>query len=181
MRVISVFFLGVFFLGCTDANPTVSFLKNTDTFQFQTSQVVTADLSAVPFQATCSSFITGVELSFDNGATWMDSASYDSAATCSAGRFLITLSNKKAPWNATFFSGSTDIVVKFRAYSMISRDHIFRDISIRFTPSATIQQELLAGSQVQNAVGYQLKGRVRFQNQQTAAGSGVLIQGRISQ
>lgn len=171
-------------VGCTDVNPTVTMLKSIDDgFAFNASQITTASLFSVPLQASCSSLIQTVEMSFD-GSTWMPLSTYDAVAksTCENGAVSITLSNTKTPWkNMTFVNGQI-ITVKFRALPRIG-PYIYRDVEIKYVPSSPVSQEILAGAQIQTGNGLKLRGKVRAQNQHVASGGSgaVYIRGRIIQ
>lgn len=170
-------------IGCTDVTPTVGMLKVIEGFDFKSSKLMTASLSHVSLQASCSSFIEAIELSFD-GTSWIQPTAYDPAAKsmCDNGSFAITLSNSQAPWNAMSFANGQLITVKFRARSRIG-NWIYRTVEIKYAPSTTISQEVLAGSQVQSNLGAAivLRGRLRAQTQTVATGGAYKIRGRILQ
>lgn len=167
-------------MGCTDANPKVSALRALDQFDFKKNFVVTADLNSVPLQATCSRFIDHVDVSFDNGTTWTNTSSYDATSQfdCGNSNYAVTLSNSKSPWNGMSFSNGQVVNVKFRALSRAGF-FVYRDISIKYTPSATIRQEVLVGAATSKAAGLVLKGRLRAQKQSIASGGSFIIRGRI--
>lgn len=170
-------------IGCTDVTPTVGMLKSIEGFDFKSSKLMASSLSSISLQASCSSFIEAIELSFD-GTNWIQPTAYDPAAKsmCDNGSFAITLSNSQAPWNAMSFANGQLITVKFRARSRVG-NWIYRNVEIKYTPSTTISQEVLAGSQVQSNVGagMVLRGRLRAQNQTVATGGSYKIKGRILQ
>lgn len=172
----------VFMAGCSDTTPTVSILKSINSFEFVNRNIVTASLSSVPLQAKCSSFVSSVEVSFDAGVTWVSPSSHDPAAksVCENGLFNMTLSSANAPLSTMTFSSGQTLAVKFRGL-MRTGNWVYSDVSVKYVPSATISQEILAGSQTQAGAGMVLRGRVRAQSQQTAAGGGFVLRGRITQ
>ncbi|HEX7675676.1 MAG TPA: hypothetical protein VF412_15985 [Bdellovibrio sp.] len=172
----------LFFVGCSDATPHVSALRALDQFEFKTTNVVSADLSVVPLQATCSKFISSVDVSFDGGTTWQASTSYDSASQpCStAGNYTLTLSNSKSPWSSETFTNGQNISVKFRAFSRAGY-YVYREVIVKYTPSATIRQEVLAGMGSSSNGSVKLKGRLRAQRQVSSSGSGYILKGRIAE
>ncbi|MGZ3773471.1 MAG: hypothetical protein ACXVCN_07150 [Bdellovibrio sp.] len=166
-------------VGCTDVNPNVSVLKSVNSFEFMKSQITTTSLFSIPLQASCSSYIQSVEMSFD-GSNWITLSAYDSTvkSNCDTGSISISLSNSKAPWNSMTFSSGQDITVKFRALPRVG-PYVYRDVTIKYVPSPSFSQEVLAGAQVQTGNGMNLRGRVRSQNQQVASGGSFKIRGRI--
>ncbi|MGZ3770195.1 MAG: hypothetical protein ACXWRG_11070 [Bdellovibrio sp.] len=178
-----VFLLNALFsVGCTDVNPTVGMLKSIEGFQFEKSQITTANLSYVPLKATCSSFLQTIEMSFD-GSTWIQPTAYDPNAksNCDSGTFSIILTNTRTPWKTSAFSNNANITVKFRALPRVG-PYIYRDVVIKYTPSPPFSQEVLAGSQIQSGGGFHLRGKLRAQGQGIAQqGGGFKIRGRILQ
>lgn len=172
----------LFLLGCSDTNPTVSLLRAIDGFEFSTPSVVTSSLSSVRLQATCSAFVSTVEMSFDDGSTWIAASAYDPAGDsgCEDGTFSVTLSNAKAPLSAMSFTSGQELVVKFRALPRVG-EWIYRNVTVKYTPVSTIKQEMLAGSQVQTSGTVILKGRVRGMQQHTAQGGSFSLTGRVVQ
>ncbi|WP_374029178.1 hypothetical protein [Bdellovibrio bacteriovorus] len=168
--------------GCSDTNPTVSILRSIEGFDFNPTNVVTASMNNVPLQATCSSFVGAVEMSFDGGTTWVTPTSYDPAVAsqCANGSFQISLSDSKAPWSSMTFTNGQMVTVKFRAQPRIG-NWIYRNVTIKYSPSTTISQEILAGAKTQTGTNMVLKGRVRAQEQHVASGGGFVIKGRIAQ
>ncbi len=174
-------FLSLFiYVGCSDANPKVSTLRALDEFDFKKNFVVAADLSSVPLQAKCSRFIDHVDVSFDNGITWTNTSSYDTSSQfdCPNSNYAVTLSNSKSPWNSMSFTNGQVVNVKFRAMSRAGF-YVYRDISVKYTPSATIRQEVLVGAGTSSATNIVLKGRVRAQKQTVATGGSFIVRGRI--
>lgn len=167
---------------CSDVNPTVTILRSIDGFEFENSAIVTSSLNSVPLKATCSSLITGVELSFDGGTTWLTANSYDPSAKqgCEGGSFNVTISNSKAPVNAMTLTSGQILTVKFRAQPKVG-NFIYRDVTVKYSPSTPIKQEVLVGSQVQSGGGLVLRGRARSQQQHTALGGSFVMKGRIVQ
>ncbi|MDG0816204.1 hypothetical protein [Bdellovibrio svalbardensis] len=167
-------------MGCTDANPKVAALHALDEFEFKKNFVVTADLSSIPLQAKCSRFIDHVDVSFDSGATWTNTSTYDTSSQfdCANSNYTMTLSNSKAPWNSMSFTSGQVVNVKFRALSRVG-NYVYRDISVKYTPSATIRQEVLVGAGTSTAANIVLKGRIRAQKQAVASGGSVVVKGRI--
>lgn len=172
----------VFLVGCSDTSPTVSILKSIEGFDFVVPNVVTASMNSVPLQANCSAFVGSVEMSFDGGTTWMQPSAYDASAqsNCQNGAFSITLTNSKAPWNGMTFTNGQVFTMKFRAQPRIG-SWIYRSVTIKYVPSSTISQEILAGSNMQKGTGLVLRGRVRAQDQHVANGGAYAIKGRITQ
>lgn len=170
------------FVGCTNATPHVAALRALDQFEFKTSNVVSADLSSVPLQAICSKFISSVDVSFDGGTTWQASTAYDATSTsCSAsGTYSLTLSNSKSPWSSETFTNGQNISVKFRAFSRAGY-YVYREVIVKYTPSATIRQEVLAGAGSASGGGMQIKARLRAQRQVSSSGSGYILKGRIAE
>ncbi|MEK2688347.1 hypothetical protein [Bdellovibrio sp. GT3] len=174
----------LFILGCSDADPKVSFLRPIDNFEFKPSKDhVTSTLSSISLNAECSRFITSVDLSFDGGSTWISSTTYDSdTVMCSTdGKFQIDLSNTKAPMNSMTINNGDTFTVNFRAWSRASGQYVERDATVRFVPPAQIKQGVLAGAQIQTGSGMVLKGRIVSHQQRTASGGSFVIQGRVSQ
>ena len=180
----SILLLAFILNACTDANPKVSQLKNLENFDLTAPQIATADLTAVSVVAKCSSFITTVDVSFDNGATWTPSTAYDATSTtnCSTTKeFKITLSQTKVPWSGMGITAGTTLPVRFRGNSRMGTQ-LIRDLNVLFTPGVTASQEVLIGGQlVQTGTGYKMRSRARFQNQNVATGGGLILRGRISQ
>ncbi|WP_413557453.1 hypothetical protein [Bdellovibrio sp. HCB209] len=180
--IVAVF--GLFFLmGCSDADPTVSFLRPMDNFEFKPSKdVVTSTLASIPLKAECSRFITTVDLSFDGGTTWIASDTYDSNyVICSKdGQYEISLSNTKAPLSSMTINNGDTFNVKFRAWSRAGM-YINREVNVRFVPPAQIKQGVLAGASVQTGSGMVLRGRIVSHQQNTAAGGAFRIYGRVAE
>ncbi|WP_413584534.1 hypothetical protein [Bdellovibrio sp. HCB274] len=179
VAVISV----LFFMGCSDADPKVSFLRPIDNFEFKPSKdYVTSTLSTITLDAECSRFITSVELSFDGGSTWIPSTTYDSdTVMCSTdGKFQIDLSNTKAPMNTMTINNGDTFTVNFRAWSRAGM-FVYRDATVRFVPPAQIKQQILAGAQTQTGTGMVLKGRVVSHQQSMASGGPFVVHGRLSE
>jgi hypothetical protein len=171
----------VFLAGCSDADPQVSLLRTMSEFEFVTNSVVTASLNSVPLTAKCSSFINKVELTFDDGATWIPSSTYDASSTsCANSKFDLTVTNNSAPLNGMTINSGDSITVKFRAYPRIGTP-VTRTVTIKYTPSATIKQSVLAGTGEQSGTGYILKGHVQAHKQQVATGTNLILKGRILQ
>lgn len=182
VRKIYIYILAIFYIGCTDVNPTVTMLKSIDGFEFKSSQITTANLFSVPLQASCSSLIQSVELSFD-GSTWIQPTAYDPSApaNCDSGTFSLTLTNTKTPWKSSVFSNGEEITVKFRALPRIG-PYIYRDVVIKYIPSPPFSQEVLAGSQIQTGTGFKLVGKIRALGQgDVQLGGSYKIRGRITQ
>lgn len=186
---IARYFLGSFaaliIAGCTDANPKVTALKTIENFELKSPQIVTSDLTTISVAATCSPFVTGVELSFDDGATWMEPTTYDGATAfaCPTLRsFQMTLSNSKAPWNGMTITAGQTLTVKYRARTR-TNTYVTKDLKVLFNPGLSISQETLVGSRLtQTGTDLQLRSRARFQAQAVSTGSnGVTIRGRILQ
>ena len=167
---------------CSDVNPTVTILRSIDGFEFQNSAIVTSSLSSVPLKATCSSLITGVEISFDGGATWLTAPSYDPSAKqgCEGGSFSMTISNARAPMDAMTLTSGQVLTLKFRAQPKVG-NFIYREVTIKYSPSTPIKQEVLVGSEVQAGGGFILRGRARSQQQHTALGGSFVMKGRVVQ
>jgi hypothetical protein len=173
----------VFVLGCSDAKPTVSFLRPMDNFEFKPSKdVVTSTLTAIPLHAECSRFITSVDLSFDGGSSWIGSSAYDSDyVICTKdGTYEITLSNSKSPMNSMTINNGDSFTVKFRAWSRAGM-YVYRDVTVRYVPPAQIKQGILAGAGTQTGTGLILRGRILSHQQQTASGGGFKISGRVAE
>ncbi|QDK38228.1 hypothetical protein [Bdellovibrio sp. NC01] len=170
----------LFVAACTDANPNVAALRALDDFDFRKNFIVASDLLSVPLQAKCSAYVDRVDVSFDGGVTWTNTATYDTSSLlkCGSADYSVTLSNSKAPWSSMTFTTGQTVVVQFRAHTR-ANSYIYRDISVKYTPSATIRQEVLAGSGSASGSGYKLTGRLRAQKQTVATGSGVILRGRI--
>lgn len=170
--------------GCTDANPTVSALKTIENFELKSPQIVTSSLNSISVQATCSVFITDVDVSFDNGSTWMTALTYDSATnfSCSTNKsFQMTLSNSKAPWSGMTVTAGQTLNVKYRARTR-TNTYVTKDLQVLYNPGLSISQETLVGGRIsQTGTGLQLRSRVRFQEQEIATGSGMILRGRILQ
>lgn len=182
-------FAALIFCGCTDANPQLSALKSMETFELKSPQIVTSDLSSISVNATCSTFITDIELSFDDGTTWMQSLAYDSGANfaCQTNKeFGMTLSNNKAPWNGMTISVGQTLNVKYRARARTGT-YITKDLQVLFSPGLRLSQEALVGSRLAQSgtnggTTLHLRSRVRFQDQNVATGSnGLTLRGRILQ
>ncbi|QLY24119.1 hypothetical protein [Bdellovibrio sp. KM01] len=170
-------------MGCSDADPKVSFLRPMDTFEFKpTNSVVTSTLTTISLKAECSRFINNVDLSFDGGTTWFNSSTYDASyVICSTdGEYKITLSNSKPPMSTMTINNGDSFTVKFRATSR-SGNQIVKDVNIRFVPPAQIKQAILAGASVQTATGLVLRGRILSHKQDTASGGGYKIWGRVAE
>lgn len=169
-------------VGCSDTTPAVSMLKSINAFEFTSTNIVTASMASVPLQAKCSSFISSVEMSFDNGATWISPTSHDTAAStsCVNGLFNMTLSNANAPLSAMTFSHGQILPVKFRA-AIRTGSWLYSNVSVKYLPSTTISQEILVGAKVQTGAGMVLRGRLRAQQQQTSTGGTFVLRGRITQ
>jgi hypothetical protein len=181
-----ILYLGLFLLtalsGCTNATPDVSFLNPNLKFQFLPSALTTSSMHSVTLFAECSSFIDNIQMSFDNGATWISPTSYDVAAKskCENGKFAITLTDTKAPWNSVGFTNGQVVAVKFRATARIGNP-VIRSVNILFSPSATISQEILVGASAQTGTGLRMKSRLRALQQTISSGGGYVMQGRITQ
>ena len=158
----------------------MSILHSLDDFNFQRNYISTSSLIKVPLQANCSKFIDVVDLSFDNGATWMSSTAYDaSSQSCSSGNgFSLTLSNSKSPWSTHTFTIGDLITIKFRAITKMG-ETVYRDVTVRYTPTSTLHQETLVGAQISSGSGMILKSRLRAQQQHVATGGAFKIRGRI--
>ena len=180
----SLLLLAFFLNACTDANPQVSQLKNLENFDLMSPQIATSDLTAISVVAKCSAFITGVEVSFDSGATWINSNAYDPASTMNCGttkEFKITLSQTKAPWSTMGIAAGTNLPVQFRAHSRMGTE-VLRNLQVLFTRGVSSSQETLIGGQlVQTGTGIRLRSRLRFQKQDVATGGGFILRGRIAQ
>ncbi|MGE5085491.1 MAG: hypothetical protein ACM3MG_04270 [Bacillota bacterium] len=172
---------GLFLIvGCSDASPTVSYLKAMDKFDFSATNVTTADLSSVPLKAECTSFLDRIELSFD-GNTWISSNTYDpnSKNSCSGGTYSINISNQISPLSGMNIKNGDTFPVQFRAFSRAGY-YVYRTVQIKYTPSATIRQAILAGATTSSNSQNILKGRALASQQTTASGSGLILRGRIT-
>lgn len=179
VRYFCLFLILLIFVGCTDANPKVSILRALDNFDFQRSFIITANMNSVPLQARCSKFIDQVDVSFDGGVTWVNTATYDpSVQSCSTGAYSVTMSSSKAPWNSITFTNGEVVNLKFRARSRAGMI-VYRDVSVKFTPSATVHQEALVGTASAHSASMNLKSRLRGQQQRTAASTTYILRGRI--
>lgn len=176
----SLLVLFLFLISCTDTTPSVGFLKTDATFDFATSNIVTTNLSSVPVKAFCSPLITSIELSFDDGATWILSSDYQASAKCDAGHFNMTLSNSLAPLNSMNVGKGDTLTVQFRALSKMGA-FVYRSVNVTLTPPVTNSQQLLAGGQHQTGSGILLRGRIRAKQQQVATGGTFRITGRIAE
>lgn len=167
---------------CTDASPTVSVLRSIENLEFEPNHVVTSSLSSVPLQAQCASFIGNIEMSLDNGVTWINPTSYDSNApsVCTNGKFNISLSNLKAPWSALSITPGQTLKVKFRAQPR-PNNYFHKEVTVLYSPASARSQEVLVGGAEQAGGGYRLKSRLRAQQQHLATGAGFRIQGRITE
>lgn len=167
---------------CSDVTPSVTLLRSIDGFEFENSAIVTSSLSSVPLKATCSSFITDVELSFDGGTTWLAARSYDPNAKqgCEGGSFNVTISNAKSPMDVMTLTSGQILTLKFRALPKMGNP-IYRDVTVKYSPSTPIKQEVLVGSSVQSGGGFVLRGRARSQQQHTAQGGAFVMKGRVVQ
>ncbi|MBO9667376.1 MAG: hypothetical protein J7501_11255 [Bdellovibrio sp.] len=169
----------VFLAGCSDADPKVTLLRPMNQFDFVTSNITTSSLTAVPLTAKCSSFIGTVEMTFDKGATWIDATSYDTHnSVCTSGKFNITLSNTSSPLNGMAINNGDTVTVRFRAHPRIG-PVVERTVLVKYAPSATIQQGILAGAGTQSGAGYVLRGRVQSHKQEIATGTNLILRGRI--
>lgn len=168
--------------GCSNITPEVALLRSMDALEFSPSSITTSSLSSVSLQATCSEFIGGIEMSLDGGATWITPSSYDSTApsNCADGKFSVTLSNQKAPWNSQSVVSGQSLSVKFRAQPRPG-NYFYRDVTIVYSPSIPKSQEILVGSADQAGAGFRLKAKLRAHNQVKAQGAGYVINGRIVQ
>lgn len=168
-------------VGCSDANPTVSYLKAFDKFDFSITNVTTADLKTIPLHASCTSFLERIDVSFD-GSTWTPSQTYDtgSSNSCSGGQYNITLSNLISPLKEKTINSGDTFSVQFRGFSRAGY-YVYRTVNIKYTPSATIPQAILAGATNSTGSGLKLKSRVLASEQNTATGSGLILRGRITQ
>lgn len=168
------------YVGCSDANPKVSALRALDEFDFTRNFITAVDLSSIPLQAKCSPFIDHVDVSFDGGTTWTNTSSYDTSSQfdCANKNYAVTLSNSKSPWNSMTFTNGEVLDVKFRALSRAGF-YVYRDISVKYSPSASIKQEVLVGAGTSSSAGMVLKGRLRAQNQSVATGGSFVVKGRI--
>lgn len=171
------------FIGCTNADPTVSNLGGTEIFSFLSSNITTADLSAVPLSAKCSTLVEKVELSFDSGITWIQSTTYDGSASanCSTGTFNITLSSTKSPWSSQTFHNGDILSIKFKVTGGSGAVVVYKTVSVTYTPPATIKQEMLAGAATQTGTGLVVKARLRALSQTTASGGPYIIKRRGTQ
>ena len=169
-------------VGCSDANPTVSYLKAFDKFDFSITNVTTAELNSIPLHASCTSFLDRIDLSFDNGSTWTPSQTYDTGSnnSCSGGNYNITLSNSKAPLNAMTIKSGDTFIVQFRGFSRAGY-YVYRTVNVKYSPAATIPQAILAGANHSTGSGLKLKSRALASKQTTATGSGLILRGRITQ
>lgn len=178
-KILAIFLLLV---GCSDAAPTVALLRSLEGFEFSEEQIVTASLSSVSLTAKCSSYVSKVEVSFDNGATWISPTAHDPSATdqCSGGSFSMKISSLQAPLSSMTISKGQLIGLKFKAQTKVGSD-IYRSLTVKYSPSSVLPQELLVGSQIQTGSGLQMRGRARFQQQHAASGGSFAISGRIMQ
>lgn len=168
-------------LGCSDADPSVSFLRPMDNFEFKPSKdVVTSTLTTIPLKAECSRFITSVDLSFDGGTTWIPSGTYDNNyVICTKdGFYEITLSNSHAPLNSMTINNGDSFTVQFRAWSRAGM-YINREVTVRYVPPAQIKQGILAGAGKQTGGGLVLRGRIVSHKQSTASNGTHVIYGRV--
>ncbi|MFM6929489.1 MAG: hypothetical protein ACKOX6_13555, partial [Bdellovibrio sp.] len=173
--------LGLFLIvGCSDASPTVSYLKSIDKFDFSPTNVTTADLSSVSLRATCTSFLDRIDISFD-GNTWIPSNTYDShsKSSCTGGNYSISISNQTSPLNGMNIKSGETFPVQFRAFSRAGY-YVYRTVQIKYSPSATIPQAVLAGAKTSQSSEFMLKGRALASQQTTASGSGLILRGRIT-
>lgn len=172
----------IFLVGCSDAAPTVALLRSLEGFDFNESSIVTSNLASVPLTAKCSSYVGKVEMSFDDGVTWINPGAHDVTAKseCSNGTFTINISSSSSPLSAMTIGNGQLIKIKFRAMPKVGA-WIHRTVSLKYSASTVIRQELLSGSQVSTGTNMILRGRARAQSQFTASGGGFAITGRIKQ
>jgi hypothetical protein len=174
-----------FLSACTDAKPEVSFLAFPQTFELLSSQIATASLTSITVKGSCSSFITGIDLSFDAGTTWTTLADYDASSLieCATTKtFSVTLSNSKSPWNGMTISAGQALAVKFRAHSSATAAELIASLTINYNPAVSISQETLVGSSLAQSGGsFNLHSRVRYQQQEIATGGAYILKGRIAQ
>lgn len=174
--------LGLFWIvGCSDASPTVSYLKAIDKFDFLNTNVTTAELSSIPLQANCTSFLERIDVSFD-GTTWIASNTYDSKSknSCTGGNYSISISNLTSPLNGMNIKSGDTFPVQFRAFSRAGY-YVYRTVQIKYSPSTTIPQAILAGSANSTGTGLKLNGRALALKQTTSSGTGLILRGRITQ
>ncbi|UOF01074.1 hypothetical protein [Bdellovibrio reynosensis] len=182
VRNFNILGIFLFMVGCSDAAPTVALLRSLEGFDFNETSIVTSNLSAVPLSAKCSSYVGKIEMSFDDGVTWINPGAHDVSAKseCANGSFTMNISNSSSPLNAMTIGNGQLIKIKFRAMPKVG-SWIYRSVSLKYSASTVIRQELLAGSQIQSGTNMILRGRARAQSQFTASGGGFAITGRIKQ
>lgn len=168
--------------GCSNITPEVALLRSMDALEFSPSSITTSSLNSVPVQAKCSDFIGAIEMSLDNGGTWITPTSYDpnASSSCANGKFSVTLSNQKAPWSSLTMTAGQSLSVKFRAQPRPG-NYIYKDLTILYSPSIPKSQEILVGSAEQAGGGFQVKAKLRAQNQVESTGGGYTVKGRIVQ
>jgi hypothetical protein len=76
-------------------------------------------------------------------------------------------------------SGDT-FPVQFRAFSRAGY-YVYRTVQIKYSPSTTIPQAILAGSANSTGTGLKLNGRALALKQTTSSGTGLILRGRITQ
>ncbi len=181
LKAVSLLFL-VFSLGCSNSKPVVSLLKIVDNFEFTNSAPSVSSLSNLNLKASCSAYFEKIEMSFDNGSTWIDAKSYDNAAVvdCSGSGFSINISNSKSPLSGQSLVSGQTIQILFRA-NATAGFYSTKAVTITYTPSTPIKQELLAGSTavLQTGSGYILASRVRSLKQVQSSGGAYKILSRI--
>lgn len=168
--------------GCTNTTPTVSLLKGLNGLEFVSTEVVAASLSSVSLQAQCSSFVESIEVSFDSGSTWMSPTAHDPSASsaCENGIFKMKILNTNAPLNAMSIPSGSVLQLQFRAKMRVSGWSQVT-VGIKYSPSGSTSQEILAGGSEQTGAGMVLKGRIRAQSQKVSSGGDFVVRGRITQ
>lgn len=169
---------------CSDTNPSVGVLKSIQGLQFDNTRIVTSSLGAVPLQASCSPFAGNVEMSFDSGSSWISPQSHDSTSTgaCQDGIFKMKLRGSADPLAQAKITSGQVIKLKFRV-ALGAAGWVYQDVEIKYQPSTTMSQEILAGASVSKneGAGIVLRGRIRSQNQEISRGGDLVIRGRIVQ
>ncbi len=168
--------------GCSNVTPDVALLRSVDALEFSPSTITTSSLTSVSLQASCSEFIGGIEMSLDGGATWITPSSYDPSATsnCKSGKFSVTLSNQKAPWDSQSVTAGQSLAVKFRTQPRPG-NYFYKDVTIIYSPSIPKSQEVLVGSAEQTGGAFKIRTKLRAQSQVKSQGGGYAINGRIVQ
>ena len=182
LKIFSVGTTMFLLMACTDGVPISSRLRNLQDLDFEKSEFIAASLDSMKLKASCSSFVSSVEISFDSGKTWISPADHDPSAKniCENGSFIFNIIRTNAPLKDISIPRRSSLHLQFRI-KMVNGDYQYKNLSVKYLPPETISREIFAGAQTQIGIGIQARGRMRATKQSRSSGGNFVLRGRIVQ